>query len=97
MAENDYHEQRRLGAQEIVAMIRVTAHEAGLADIHCEWDYGHPMVERDNHILNLFFGKCSCQDTFSDEELADFPGKVGTERTKAKITAMIKTLVKNAL
>lgn len=68
--------------------------EAGLTEIYCEWDHGQPAVERDSHTLKLASGKGSCQGTFSDEELADFPAKVGIKRTKSKLTAMIKALIK---
>lgn len=93
MTENDYYHQRQVGAQEIMAMARQIAREAGLAELHCEWDHGRPIVERDSYTLKLASDNVSCQGTFSDEELADFSGKVGTQHTKSKITTMIKTLI----
>lgn len=97
MTDTDYHNQRLLGAQQIIVVAEEMAHEAGLVAMHCEWDHGRPMIEKDNHTFKLSCGKSVSQETFSDEEITDFLGKVGTQPTRTKITAMIRTLREDAL
>lgn len=92
MIDDIYHHQRLEGARLIIEKTQEIAKESGVPIDKIEWDYGSPIQDRDFHILSITSGSRRVNERFNDEELADFPGRVGTRNTIIKIRAMIKSL-----
>jgi len=91
----DYAYQRLRGAKAIITEALTTAQKFELANITCIWDDGREIADSPAHILVISSGATSVRGSFTDEELADFPGKVGTESTKQKLHAMLYSLSKD--
>jgi len=91
--ENPIQLQRLDGARQIADFARGQAGKAGIKlDKAPIWNNGDAMRERDNHILRLSaYGKTRDSE-FPDEWLKDYPGVVGTERTRETVRAMVRQL-----
>ena len=87
-----YGEQRKKGALDIAALARTTAEEANITIVKCAWDNGQEMNEKSKHVLVLTSNENCVEAEFSDEQLADYPGRVGTEHTDSIILKMIRHL-----
>lgn len=92
MIDDRYKQQRLEGARLIIEKAKEIALEAKVSLDKIKWDFSAPIVERDFHVLMIISGNRNIQERFSDESLADFPGKVGTEITVKKIKNMIHAL-----
>lgn len=92
MVNDSYRQQRLEGARLIIEKIKEIALEAKVSLNKIEWDSNAPIADRAFHTLMIISGNKSIQEKFSDESLADFPGKVGTESTIKKIKSMIHAL-----
>jgi hypothetical protein len=51
------------------------------------------MADRDYHLLEILTEDRSISGSFSDEQLADYQGKAGDDRTEATIAEMIRGLL----
>ena len=51
------------------------------------------MRDLNNHVLEIRSGKKAAKGLFPDKQLADYPGRDGTECTEATIREMIRSLV----
>jgi len=91
--ENPIERQRLDGARQIVDFARNQAGKAGIKfDKEPIWNNGDAMRGQVNHILRLsVYGKTR-DGEFPDEWLKDYPGVVGTERTRETVRAMIREL-----
>ncbi len=92
MVDNSYHHQRIEGSHLIIEKVKEIALKSNIVLNKIEWNRGNPIAERDFHILEIVAGRKSIKERFSDESLADFPGKAGTENTIKKIRKMIQFL-----
>lgn len=90
--DNNYYHQRLEGARLIIEKTQEIAKESSVSIDKIEWDKGFPIQDRDFHILSITSGGRRINERFNDEELADFPGRVGTRNTIVKIQAMIQSL-----
>jgi hypothetical protein len=89
---DDYHKQRLEGARLIDEEIRMISKKYNVEDIEVEWDRGEKIVDRNFHILKVSCRGVTVETRLSDENLADFPGVVGTETTKGIIKKLILDL-----
>jgi hypothetical protein len=85
--------ERLAGADAITSRAKELANELGIHIIECIWDEGREMADRDSHLLEILTEDRSISGSFSDEQLADYQGKVGTERTEATLGEMIRSLL----
>lgn len=92
MIDESYHKQRLEGAHLIIKKAEEMAKELNISIDKIEWDKGATIRDRESHILTVTSGSRMIQEKFSDESLADFPGKVGTESTTKKIRKIIQCL-----
>ena len=93
MKNDKYQSQRLQGAREIIDTVNTFAKEKGFSLDSCVWDEGQEIVERLMHTLTITVGSKLSRGKFPDEWLADYPGKVGTEKTDALLMQMISGLV----
>lgn len=88
-----YDEQRKQGAQKIAARAKAIAIESNISIIKCEWDNDQEISDIAVHKLVLGSDQNSIEVEFSDEQLADYPGKAGTERTDSTIREAVRHLI----
>ena len=89
---NMYNQQRLQGKDQIEEYFHELAEERGITLDTCEWDQGREIGNRENHILEITSNGRRIRREFSDERLADYPGRVGNERTNAILNEMILEL-----
>ncbi len=91
----DSQAERMEGAKLIFSRANTIAIEKGTEIDEYIWNQRQGIDARENHILELKLknGK-SVKESFSREELEDFPGRVGTEKTDSKLRRMIDKLRK---
>ena len=87
-----YDERRKQGAQEIAARAKEIALESNFSLVICEWDSGQEIADIAVHKLVLASDQNSIEVEFSDEQLADYSGKAGTERTDSTIREAVRHL-----
>lgn len=92
MADREYDQQRSEGASMIESKLREFAKHEGIDVVSCVWNKGRPIQERDTHELVASTGPKNQSAEFSDEQLADYPGRVGTEHTEAMIREVVRRL-----
>lgn len=92
MAE-DSNVQRLEGAKLIISSATIFALEKEIELINHIWNGRIGIDNRENHTLELTAkdGKV-VKGQFSREELEDYPGRIGTEKTDAKLRRMIDVL-----
>ena len=89
----EYEEQRANGASQIIARVKELAQQGDVEIDTCEWDGGGPVVKHARHELVVKAkNEKSASAIFSDEQLADHPGKVGTAATEAMLREMMRHL-----
>ena len=93
MHDRKYDAQRVAGANGIASRAKELAIELGMHITECIWDDGGEMVSRDNHVLEISTEDKSISGGFSDEQLADYQGQVGADRTEATLREMIRSLL----
>lgn len=91
----DSQEQRMEGAKLIIARANAIAIEKGVEIADYIWNQRRGIDNGENHALELKSnsGK-TVRASFSREELEDYPGRVGTEKTDSKLRKMIDELKK---
>lgn len=90
MTDDIYQQQRREGAALIAKKARELARAQGFVIEHIEWDQGQPIQDRTKHLLAVTVGGKTLTGEFPDEWLADYPGRVGTEKADAMLASMIR-------
>ncbi|MBC8491618.1 MAG: hypothetical protein H8D42_03570 [Candidatus Marinimicrobia bacterium] len=93
MEHNEYHKQRLKGADQIAEKAHQLARKGGISLESCVWDHGREIVDRDKHTLAISSGGKTARGEFPDEWLADYPGKVGTEKADAVLREMIRSVL----
>lgn len=89
--KDDAH--RLAGANNIAARAREIATGLGVHVTACIWDDGREMAGRDDHILEIRTEDKSISGGFSDRQLMDYQGRVGTDHTEATLHEMIMGLL----
>lgn len=87
-----YDEQRRKGAAQLLDQLKVLAQEAGVELVLCEWDGGELIDGREKHELVAGTKSSHARAEFSDEQLADYPGKAGTGAAEAMLRELVRSL-----
>lgn len=87
-----YQQQRIGGAKQIIIMAHRLARAANIPLDKLEWDKGQQIVERPIHVLTVTSGVKSVTAEFSDDWLADYPGRVGTEKANHVLAGIIHQL-----
>lgn len=87
MTEEEFAAQRRAGAEQIIARLREFAKERNIEIDAATWTHGAPAVE---HTLAVSTDGKIAIARFADEQLADYPGQVGTERTDAMLRELVQ-------
>lgn len=90
--EKEYQQQLLEGASQIVEKAYQIAEKAGILLDSCEWDNGQKIADRSIHTLTITSGGKSAEGEFLDDWLADYPGKVGTEKANTVLREMIRLL-----
>lgn len=88
----EYDDQRALRAEQIVERLKALAKERGVEITDCGWDDRGGVIEHARHELAANTKSKSVTATFSDEQLADYPGKVGTGATEGMLREMVNRL-----
>ena len=88
-----YVNQRREGAEMIICQAREMASAAGIELSRIAFDNGKLLVGVEKHILTLAVVEKAVRVELSAEALEDFPGRVGTEPTIAKVRCGINELL----
>ena len=88
-----YDKQRREGAEKVLRKAQDLAEVAGIELTRIAFDDGREIVLREKHVLILALGEKVVQIGLSDEALADYPGRVGTEATIAMLCCGINELL----
>jgi hypothetical protein len=91
MNEQEYAAQRGAGAEQIIAKLRELAKEQGIEIDAATWAHGAPNVD---HALTISADGRMAIATFADEQLADYPGRVGTARTDAMLRELVQQLTR---
>ena len=93
MTEADSQAQRMEGAKLIIARANAIAIEKGIEIADYIWNQRRGIDNSENHTLELKLsnGK-TVKATFAREELEDYAGRVGTEKTDSKLRMMIDKL-----
>jgi len=93
MSIDNYHEQRLNGARLIAETAAEFAQAQEITLERTEWDLGQAIIRRTNHILSLTAKGQTITGEFPDEWLADYPGRVGTEKANSLLEEMIRQLI----
>ncbi len=91
MTEEEYATQRRAGSEQIIAKLREFAKERNIEIDAATWAPGAPAVD---HPLAVSADGKIATARFADEQLADYPGRVGTERTDAMLRELVQRLAR---
>ena len=93
MAE-DSQAQRMEGAKLIISRANTIASEKEFELGNYIWNQRQGIDNRENHTLELSSkDEKNVKASFSREELEDYPGKVGAEKTDSKLRRMIDELI----
>jgi hypothetical protein len=94
MRSADYKKQRLEGSKQIVAKLRELAKDRGFEIESIVWNRDGSLDERAAHELAISARGKSIIVKFSDEQLADYPGRVGTAKTDAMVRNIVADLGK---
>ncbi len=94
MGSDDIQEQRINGAKGIISSANILAIDAGIEINDSIWNKRQGIDNRELHTLELVRDGKTVSGEFDVEELEDYPGKVGTEKTDSKLRTMIRELSK---
>ena len=92
MSDDSYQQQRQEGANLIIQKANQLAQNNGLQIDKIEWNHCQPIVDRANHVLSITANGKTVKREFPDEWLADYPGRVGTEKANAVLSGIIREL-----
>lgn len=92
MAEREYDQQRARGAEQIEGKLRDLAKHEGVEIKFMRRDGGGPIMRHNEHDLVVSTSTKTQTAKFSDEQLADYPGRVGTAHTEAMLREIVRRL-----
>ena len=92
MSDDSYQQQRQEGAKLIIQKANQLAQNDNLKIDKIEWNHGQPIIDRANHVLSITANGKTVKDEFPDEWLADYSGRVGTEKANAVLSGIIHQL-----
>ena len=84
--------QYQEGVKKISELAEDLAKQNGLLLTSIQFDRNRPAGSLDFHIVELESGGCSVSEKLHHEEIEDYPGRAGTELTRAKIGSAIERL-----
>lgn len=77
----------------MIQKVNELAQKDGLKIDKIEWNHGQPVNSRSNHVLSVTANGKTIKGEFPDEWLADYPGRVGTEKANAVLSGIIHQLL----
>jgi hypothetical protein len=92
MTSDTYDQQRLDGARLIVERAIELAKAQGITLEKTEWDHGRAIGNRTKHTLSLTAKGKTITGELPDEWLADYPGRVGTEKATMMLKEMVRSL-----
>lgn len=92
MTDTDYEKQRHGDASQIIERLRQVAKDRSLELTNCVWNGSGPLAGRESRTLAVETRNSSTSMRFSDKQLADYPGRTGTEKTEAMLQELVRRL-----
>lgn len=86
------NEERHNGSIQIIERLKEMAQEEAVEITRCVWNGGGSILNRERQSLEVTTRDGSITVAFSDEQVADYPGRTGTERTEAMLRDVLRRL-----